>query len=128
MRDVPVVTHAARDGEARRVADGDDDHLSRMFAALASTVRLDMLRQLRRESDVSACGFEAQERVTQSTVSSHLRVLREAGLVRADRCGTSVRYFIEPGALDVIGRALGELRPRVTGRPGRPSGPGLRDA
>ena len=98
---------ALRGIEDGRVA--DDVRVARMFMALSSPVRLSMLRQLRRESHVCACDYDVQETVTQSTVSHHLRILREAGLVRADRSGTFVSYSLAPDAFEVIVRATSRL-------------------
>ncbi len=94
-----------RNAEGGRVTDVNDVQLARMFAALSNSVRLQMLRQLRRESHVCACGFDVQTSVAQSTVSHHLRILREAGLVRADRSGTFINYSLEPDAFEVTVRA-----------------------
>lgn len=104
-------------GAARRHHDDepsaapDDARLERMLAAMASSVRLGILRQLAMEGQVCACGFDIQALVAQSTVSHHLRVLREAGIVRAERRGTFVYYSVEGGALDRILEVIGDLRP-----------------
>lgn len=94
---------------AAGAVDVRDDDLVRRFAALSSKVRLAMLRQMWRDASVCACAFDIQGTVTQSTVSHHLRVLREAGLVRAVRCGTFVRYSLEPGALEAVAAAALKL-------------------
>ena len=47
--------------------------------------------------------------LNQPTVSHHLRILREAGLVRCERRGTWVYYRLEPGAYDRIEAALGNI-------------------
>ena len=110
MPNVLGMTDAVLDVEDGPGRDLDDAHLVRVFEALSSTVRLRMLRQLGREAAVCACGFDVQTTIAQSTVSHHLRVLREAGLVRADRSGTFVHYSLESDAFDVIGRAIASLR------------------
>jgi len=105
-----MARHATTDHTGSPVGSHHDDRLADLFAALASPVRLSMLRQLQRETLVCACGFDVQETIAQSTVSHHLRVLRETGLVRADRSGTFVHYSLEPDALDRMAELIGSLR------------------
>lgn len=47
--------------------------------------------------------------ISQSAVSQHLRVLREAGLVRAEKRGYYVHYLIEEEALDSFQKQAGSL-------------------
>lgn len=69
-----------------------DDEAARIAKALAHPVRLRILRILHRH-DACYCGDLCQEfELAQSTISAHLKVLREAGLIRATPCGTSVGY------------------------------------
>ena len=73
------------------------------FAALAKAVghpvRVRILRMLARK-EARACSVIVDELpLAQSTVSEHLRILRNAGLVRANENGLRVSYCIVPGAL-----------------------------
>lgn len=70
------------------------DRAARLFKALADETRLAILRQLRDQSEVCACDFVACCERAQPTVSHHLRVLREAGLVRAEKRGVWVYYTL----------------------------------
>jgi DNA-binding transcriptional ArsR family regulator len=89
--------------------------LSNLFAALADPVRLEILRSLLREDEVS-CG-QCKAPKAKSTMSHHFRVLREAGLVQRREEGTihymSVRRAeIEarlPGLLEALLRAKAPL-------------------
>lgn len=67
-----------------------DDCASRL-KVLADETRLRVIRQLMR-GPRRVAELNAQIRVEQSLLSHHLRVLREAGLVVAERDGKSVRY------------------------------------
>ncbi|HEX7543274.1 MAG TPA: metalloregulator ArsR/SmtB family transcription factor [Candidatus Limnocylindrales bacterium] len=68
----------------------DDSDVLLLDAAAAPT-RLAILRELSPETSVCACDFtECCGTVSQPTVSHHLKVLREAGCVRAERRGTNV--------------------------------------
>ncbi len=75
---------------------------SRGFHALADPTRLAILRQLRERGEVCACDFVACCDVAQPTVSHHLKVLRETGLVFADKRGIWMYYRLNQNALDQL--------------------------
>src|SRR5690606_18275949 len=67
--------------------------------ALGHPVRVRILRMLA-EKNARVCSRIVDELpLAQSTVSEHLRILREAGLVRVNPSGPSVGYCIVPSAL-----------------------------
>jgi ArsR family transcriptional regulator len=72
----------------------------RLLQAAADPTRLSILRRLSAEGPVCACDFSACCDVAQPTVSHHLKVLREAGWVDAERRGTWVWYTIRPEAAE----------------------------
>jgi DNA-binding transcriptional ArsR family regulator len=81
----------------------------RLLAALADPTRLAIVRQLAIDSETCACDFTACCDVGQPTVSHHLRVLREAGVVASERRGQWIFYRLTPDVserLAAIGRAL----------------------
>jgi DNA-binding transcriptional ArsR family regulator len=99
-----------------------------LLAALADPARLSIVRQLASDGLVCACDFSACDGLSQPTVSHHLRVLREAGLVHGDRSGTWIWYRLDPSVADrlaAIARGLdgpGPARPASAlggGTPGR---------
>ena len=70
-----------------------------LFAALADPTRLKLVKLLSRQRDQHALCVNAlagRLGVSQSAVSQHLRVLRGAGLVKGQRWGYRVHYFINP--------------------------------
>lgn len=67
-----------------------------LLAALADPVRLSIVRQLAAARDVCACDFTECCSVSQPTISHHLKVLREAGVVTTERRGTNVVYSLAP--------------------------------
>jgi DNA-binding transcriptional ArsR family regulator len=71
-----------------------------LLAALADPARLSIVRQLAADGSVCACDFSACGGLSQPTVSHHLRVLREAGLVHGDRRGTWIWYRLDPSVAD----------------------------
>ena len=87
----------------------DADRLAAQFAALADPVRLRLLSLLATSSDGAVCACDLVEPVgrSQPTVSHHLKVLTEAGLVSGTRQGRNIWYAAEPTALEALRVALG---------------------
>ena len=92
-----------------------------LFGVLADPTRLKLLRLLAQQSEpdalcVSALAYRLG--VTQSAVSQHLRVLKSAGLVRGERLGYRMHYFINQETLaqaqQQISSAL-DLKEKATG-------------
>lgn len=84
---------------------------ARQFKALGHPVRLGIAVRLAREPETCACDFADVFEVSQPTVSQHLRVLREAGLVRTVRRGTQICYSLNDAAITQV-RALLETLDR----------------
>jgi ArsR family transcriptional regulator len=67
-----------------------------LLSALADPVRLSIVRQLGEIDGVCACDFTECCTVSQPTISHHLKVLREAGVVISERQGTNIVYSLAP--------------------------------
>src|SRR3954469_13566308 len=80
-----------------------------LLQALAHPTRLSILRELADTSEVCACDFTSCCDVQQPTVSHHLKVLKEAGVISAERRGTSIFYRLVPAAADRLRSLAGEL-------------------
>ena len=77
----------------------DLDHLTAMAKALASPVRLQILQTLGARG-TCACGDVVETLgLAQSTTSQHLKVLREAGLVRGDADGTRTCFCLDAAGI-----------------------------
>ena len=87
----------------------------RLLQALADPMRLAIVRQLAVERESCACDLTVCIELSQPTVSHHLRVLREAGIVRSERRGTWAYYRLEPAAIERLSRLARELTPATTG-------------
>ncbi|HMP40183.1 MAG TPA: metalloregulator ArsR/SmtB family transcription factor [Roseiflexaceae bacterium] len=85
--------------------------LSDDLQILAHPVRLQILDVLARHAgQVCVCDLEAALPIKQPTVSHHLRLLRDAGLVDSERHGQWVYYFIRRDALAALhARVVGQL-------------------
>ena len=76
-----------------------DNELAAFAKAIAHPVRVRILRMLAKK-EARLCSHIVDELpLAQSTVSEHLRILRTAGLVRANESGPRVSYCIVPSAL-----------------------------
>jgi ArsR family transcriptional regulator len=87
--------------------------LARVFKALSDPVRLRLLSLIASYADGQACVCDLTGAfdVAQSTISHHLRVLREAGLVDCERRGTWVYYWVLPAALAQLSSLLRTTAP-----------------
>ncbi len=66
-----------------------------LFKALGDPTRLEVVGLLSaRGTELCVCDIEAHFKLSQPTVSHHLRLLREAGVVRSERRGTWVYYAL----------------------------------
>jgi ArsR family transcriptional regulator len=83
----------------------------RLLAALADPARLAIVRQLVSDETVCSCDFTACSDLSQPTVSHHLRVLREAGLIHGERRGTWIWYRLDPSVAERLAALAGELAP-----------------
>ena len=82
--------------------------LATQFAALADPVRLQLLSLLATDPTGAVCACDLVEPVARSqpTVSHHLKVLAEAGLVTSERRGRNIWYAVVPSALEALRTAL----------------------
>jgi ArsR family transcriptional regulator len=86
-----------------------DEELAALAKAVGHPARVQILRLLTRR-EACVCGDIVDELpLAQSTVSQHLKVLKEAGLVRGDIDGPRVCYCIEPRGLRRLKSLVGSL-------------------
>ena len=80
-----------------------------MFKALGDPVRLRLLSMIASQPGGEACVCDLSPAfdVSQPTISHHLKVLREAGLIECERRGTWVYYWGVPTALAQLAAVLG---------------------
>ncbi len=84
--------------------------LARLCKALGHPARLAILRYLAERRGTCTCGeIVAQLPLAQSTVSQHLKVLKEAGLIVGEVEPPRVCYCLNEGALDALKKAVAAL-------------------
>ncbi|HET9255195.1 MAG TPA: metalloregulator ArsR/SmtB family transcription factor [Pseudonocardiaceae bacterium] len=100
----PVVREPLSIDEVRRPA--------QMFKALGDPIRLRLLSMISSHEDGEACVCELTGfTVTGPTISHHLKVLREAGLIEGERRGTWIYYRVLPGPLTTLAALLHAQQP-----------------
>jgi ArsR family transcriptional regulator, arsenate/arsenite/antimonite-responsive transcriptional repressor len=84
--------------------------LARQFKALGEPTRLGLLMLIAAHEDgsVCVCDLTAAFDVSAPTISHHLKVLREAGLVSAERRGTWIYYRADRAVLSRLSGVLGD--------------------
>ena len=82
--------------------------LARMFKALGDPVRLRMLSLIasHENGESCVCDISPAFELSQPTISHHLKVLREAGLLDCERRVTWVYYRVIPSALAQLSAVL----------------------
>ena len=107
MKELELVTKPCCAPGAPPLAAGEADALARRFKALADPTRVAIVNRLAGADEVCVCAFVGELGVSQPTVSHHLRVLREAGVVEASRRGTWAYYRLVPETVATLAAALG---------------------
>jgi ArsR family transcriptional regulator len=85
------------------------ERLAGILKALADPARLRLLSLIAAGPDAEACVCELTEPLglSQPTVSHHLKILTDAGLLSRDKRGVWAYYRLIPDALPALGRLLG---------------------
>lgn len=87
---------------------------AKLFAALGDPTRLGILALLAaQDAPLCVCEIVDAFPLGQPTISHHLKLLREAGLVWWEKRGLWVYYAPNPERMDEIGAMLSALKPRV---------------
>ena len=97
--------------DALRPVEGDaaDDELANLAKALGHPARVKILRILSRDNQCICGEIVDGLNLAQSTVSQHLKILKEARLIRGEIDGPRSCYCIEPQALRRLRALVGSL-------------------
>jgi ArsR family transcriptional regulator len=102
----------------------DTSAIARAFRALGDETRLGIVRLLVRFPEVCVCHLGAGFPVGQPTISHHLKVLREAGLVESTKRGLWAYYSLRRDLPDPIRAAIAALDTTVGDDDVHPAYPG----
>src|SRR4051812_39913963 len=99
----PLLTEPLSSQHAERVAP--------LLKALAEPVRLRLLSLVAAHADGEACVCDLNDafELSQPTISHHLKVLHEVGLLDRSKRGVWVYYRVRPAALADLGALIGDV-------------------
>ena len=107
MHPLPVLQPLCCGPATPPLAAEDAAALASRFKALADPARVAIVNRLAAADEVCVCDLNAALELSQPTVSHHLRVLRETGLVESTRRGTWAFYRLVPEAVEQLRETLG---------------------
>src|SRR5215510_12800041 len=85
------------------------ERMGEVAKALGDPVRMQLVDVLRKHAgEVCVCELVPLFDLSQPTVSHHLKVLREAGIVGSERRGLWAYYYVEPDAVEELSMWLGK--------------------
>jgi ArsR family transcriptional regulator len=87
----------------------DDETVARVARALAHPARVRILRLLADQTECRGAEVFSELPLAQSTISEHLRILKDAGLVTSQPVGTGMVYCLVPRALSEFRESVSEL-------------------
>jgi ArsR family transcriptional regulator len=107
MKSLPVLPTLCCTTDAPLLSEPEAEELAARFKALADPTRVALVNRLSSAEEVCVCDLNEAFDLSQPTISHHLRILREAGLVEASRRGTWAYYRLVPEAVGALRGTLG---------------------
>ena len=107
MQALPVLQPLCCGSDTTPLAHEAAAELADRFHALADPTRVAIVNRLSGADELCVCDLTAAFDLSQPTVSHHLKILREAGLVESSRRGTWAFYRLVPEAVEALRGALG---------------------
>jgi ArsR family transcriptional regulator len=115
MKQLPVLPVLCCGPDVAPLSDSSRKELAARFKALADPTRVAIVNRLAATDECCVCDLTGAFELSQPTISHHLRLLREAGLVEASRRGTWAYYRLVPEALAALRAALGAPSTQLSG-------------
>jgi len=107
MNSITVLPAICCGPETEPLSQPQREELAARFKALADPTRVAIINCLSAADEVCVCNLTDTFELSQPTISHHLKVLREAGLVESSRRGTWAYYRLVPEAIGALRGALG---------------------
>lgn len=108
MKSITVLPALCCGPELEPLSEEDRAALAVRFKALADPTRVAIVNALSATDEVCVCNLTDAFELSQPTISHHLKILRDAGLVNYTRRGTWAYYRLVPETLAALRGALGE--------------------
>ena len=106
MKSIATIPSSCCAPGAQKLSGEERADLAARFKALSDPTRVAIVNRLAGADEVCVCAFVDELGLSQPTVSHHLRILREAGLVEARRNGTWGYYRLVPETVAALAGAL----------------------
>jgi ArsR family transcriptional regulator len=107
MQALPVLQPICCGSDAPPLRRAAAVRLADLFRALADPTRVAIVNRLSGAEELCVCDLNAAFDLSQPTISHHLKILREAGLVDVTRRGTWAYYRLVPEAVGALRETLG---------------------
>src|SRR5881392_3954973 len=107
MQVLPVLQPICCSSDAPPMPRDAASDLAERFCALADPTRVAIVNRLSGAGELCVCDLTAAFDLSQPTISHHLKILRDAGLVESSRRGTWAYYRLVPDAVRELRNTLG---------------------
>ena len=107
MKSIATIPILCCGPETEPLAVDDAELLAARFKALADPTRISIVNRLAATDACCVCDLTEAFDLSQPTISHHLKVLRDAGLVESSRRGTWAYYRLVPDAVERLRATLG---------------------
>jgi ArsR family transcriptional regulator, arsenate/arsenite/antimonite-responsive transcriptional repressor len=107
MQALPVLQPICCGSDAPPLAAAAAAEVADRFRALADPTRVAIVNRLSGAHELCVCDLNAAFALSQPTISHHLKILRDAGLVESTRRGTWAYYRLVPATVDALRETLG---------------------
>ncbi|HET8607990.1 MAG TPA: metalloregulator ArsR/SmtB family transcription factor [Gaiellaceae bacterium] len=106
MKTLPLIERCCSPAAGELIPPETADTLARRFKALGDPTRIAIVNRLATVGEVCVCDLNAAFDLSQPTISHHLKLLREAGIVESQRRGTWAYYRLVPETIAGLASAL----------------------
>jgi ArsR family transcriptional regulator, arsenate/arsenite/antimonite-responsive transcriptional repressor len=107
MKSIAVLPAICCGPQTEPLTEPEREQVAACFRALADPTRVAIVNCLSAADEVCVCNLTETFDLSQPTISHHLKILREAGLVESRRRGTWAYYRLVPEAIEALRGALG---------------------
>lgn len=106
MKSLPLIDASCCAPGAPAIGSETAEAIAACFKALADPTRVAIVNRLAGAGEVCVCDLVDEFELSQPTISHHLKLLREAGLVDSERRGTWAYYRLVPDTFEELRAAL----------------------
>jgi len=107
MKTLDVLQPICCGSDAPSLSREEADRLALTFKALSDPTRVAIVNRLSGAEVLCVCDLTAAFELSQPTISHHLKILRDAGLVEVERRGTWAYYRLDPAAIGALREVFG---------------------